>query len=839
MGDRPPTTLADVDVVDSGFNGGDPLHSATPSVRSPRRLLASLRVLDLSGDDGDAVTRLLADLGADVLKVEPPGGSPSRTQSPTLRGTSLRFALHNANKRSTMLDPFQPNDRTRLVELAGSADIVVDSGNPGQAAAYGTSCADLADRYPQLVALSVTDFGATGPRSSWRATDPVLYALSGALSRSGPTTGTPVLPPEGIASATAAVQAAWATLVAYYNRLRCGTGDYIDFARFDAVVMALDPTFGAHGQAAAGIRRPDRWRGRPKNQDAYPIYACKDGYVRICVMSPRQWRGLRRWIGEPEEFQDPKYDVVAARFAAWPQIGKLVQRLFAEQTMKELVSAGQAHGVPIAAVLSPAQILASDHFQAVGAIADAELVPGVHARVPAGYFAVDGRHSGFRAPTPPAGHDEARWLAGPAATISPRNVSRPFDGLRIIDLGVIVAGGELSRLFGDLGAEVIKVESAAYPDGLRQTRVGEAMTESFAWTHRNNLAFGVDLRSAQGKQIFSRLVVDADAVFANFKPGTLAALDFPYETLHALNRRVVLAESSAFGDTGPWSERMGYGPLVRATAGVSKLWTSHDDQDAQPGQPGQPASGSRHRFYDATTIFPDHVVGRITAIGALAALIHSERTGEGARVHVSQTEAVVNQLDARYVTDAVRAAGHADLRDDTSMHDVYPCAGDDEWCVISIRTDADWRSATAVFGLPELADDERFATGGARIAHRHELLAQVSAWTRTRPPLQVAEALQSAGIPAGQMNRPPDVLEDPQLRARKLFTDMTHPLFDHPLPAETGPAPFRHIPPAPQRPAPLPGQDTREICHKILGMSSEETERLINDGVLFASTDTA
>jgi crotonobetainyl-CoA:carnitine CoA-transferase CaiB-like acyl-CoA transferase len=825
-----------VDVVDSGFNGGDPLHSATPSLRSPRRLLASLRVLDLSGDDGDAVTRLLADLGADVLKVEPPGGSPSRTRPPTLRGTSLRFALHNANKRSTLLDPSQPNDRTRLVELAGSADIVVDSGNPGQAAAYGTSCADLADRYPQLVALSVTDFGATGPRSSWRATDPVLYALSGALSRSGPTTGTPVLPPEGIASATAAVQAAWATLVAYYNRLRCGTGDYIDFARFDAVVMALDPTFGAHGQAAAGIRRPDRWRGRPKNQDAYPIYACKDGYVRICVMSPRQWRGLRRWIGEPEEFQDPKYDVVAARFAAWSQIGKLVQRLFAGQTMKELVSAGQAHGVPIAAVLSPAQILASDHFQAVGAIADAELVPGVHARVPVGYFAVDGRHSGFRVPTPPAGRDEARWLASPAATISPRNVSRPFDGLRIIDLGVIVAGGELSRLFGDLGAEVIKVESAAYPDGLRQTRVGEAMTESFAWAHRNNLAFGVDLRSAQGKQIFSRLVADAHAVFANFKPGTLAALDFPYETLHALNRRVVLAESSAFGDTGPWSERMGYGPLVRATAGVSKLWTSHDDQDAQPGQP---ASGSRHRFYDATTIFPDHVVGRITAIGALAALIHSERTGEGARVHVSQTEAVVNQLDARYVTDAVRAAGHADLRDDTSVHDVYPCAGDDEWCVISIRADADWRSATAVFGLPELADDERFATGGARIAHRHELLAQVSAWTRTRPPLQVAEALQSAGIPAGQMNRPPDVLEDPQLRARKLFTDMTHPLFDHPLPAETGPAPFRHIPPAPQRPAPLPGQDTREICHKILGMSSEETERLINDGVLFASTDTA
>lgn len=798
-------------------------------------LLASLRVLDLSGDDGDAVTRLLADLGADVLKVEPPGGSPSRTQPPTLCGTSLRFALHNANKRSTVLDPSDRDDRIRFAELAGGADIVVDSGIPGQAEAYGTSCADLADRHRRLVALSITDFGTTGPRSSWQATDAVLYALSGSLSRSGPTTGTPVLPPDGIASATAAVQAAWAALVAYYNRLRCGVGDYIDFARFDAVVMALDPAFGAHGHAAAGTRRPNRWRGRPRNQDAYPIYPCQDGFVRICVMSPRQWHGLRRWMGEPEEFQDPKYDVIAARFAAWPQIGGLIEELFAGQTMKSLVSAGQAHGVPIAAVLSGAQILASDHFQAVGAIADAELVPGMCTNVPAGYFVVDGRHSGFRAPAPPAGSDEARWLVDRA--VVPARIAvgrRPFDGVRIIDLGIIVAGGELSRLFGDLGAEVIKVESAAYRDGLRQARVGEAMSESFAWTHRNNRAFGVDLRSVEGKRMFGRLVTDVDAVFANFKPGTLRALGFPYETLHTMNPRIVLAESSAFGDIGPWSTRMGYGPLVRATTGVTKLWTAH----GAAGLDGQ-VDGSRHQFYDATTVFPDHVVGRITAIGALAALIHRDRTGEGARVHVSQAEAVVNQLDTLYVADTLRAGGHAELRDDTSVHDIYPCAGDDEWCAISIRSDADWISATTVFGQPELAGDERFATGESRAAHRHELLEQVSAWTRTRTAVQVAEVLQAAEVPAGQMNRPPDVLEDPQLCERKLFSNMTHPLFDHPLPAETGPAPFRHIPPAPQRPAPLFGQDTREICRKVLGMSSEETERLISAGVLFAPTDAA
>jgi crotonobetainyl-CoA:carnitine CoA-transferase CaiB-like acyl-CoA transferase len=796
------------------------------------RLLDAVRVLDLSSGSADAVTRLFADLGADVLKVEPPGGDLEREELPTLAGASIPFAVHNANKRSAVLDPLVEDDCYRLLDLAAEADIVVDSGLDGLADAFGAPGADLAARHPHLVVLSITDFGAAGPRSSWRATDPVLYAMGGSLSRSGPTTGTPVLPPDGIASATAAVQAAWAALVAYYNRLRCGTGDYIDFSRFEAVVMALDPVFGAHGQAAAGDRS-GQWRGRPKNQDAYPIYPCKDGYVRLCVLTPRQWRGLRRWLGEPDDFQDPKYDDISARFAAWPEISGLIKALFAEHSMKDLVPAGQAHGVPIAAVLTPSWILGSEHFQAAGAITEAELVPGVRTSVPTGYFVVDGRRSGFRTPAPTAGQDEPYWRDNPVLVPAPSGKvgEYPFTGLRILDLGVIVAGGELSRLFGDLGAAVIKVESADYPDGLRQTRAGDAMSESFAWTHRNQLGFGVDLRSARGKDIFGRLVAEADAVFANFKPGTLTALGFPYDRLRALNPRIVLAGSSAFGNAGPWRTRMGYGPLVRAATGVTRLWTSDDPDDR--------ADSTRHAFYDATTIFPDHVVGRVTAIAALAALIHCDRTGSGAHVHISQAEVVINQLDTLYVTQAALAAGLARIRDDTSLHAVYPCAGDDEWCVISIGSDDQWRSTANLFDHPEWVDDPRFATGESRLANRGELVELVSAWTRTRTPLRIAELLQSAGVPAGPMNRPPDILEDPQLIERKLFSDMVHPLIERPLPAETGPAPFQHIPPAPQRPAPLPGQDTREICRNLLGLTIEETERLIHDRVLFASAGEA
>jgi crotonobetainyl-CoA:carnitine CoA-transferase CaiB-like acyl-CoA transferase len=761
------------------------------------RLLEAVRVLDLGGAESDAVSRLFADLGADVLKIEPPDGSPARRALPSVAGTSIPFALGNANKRNAVLDADSAADRDRLIELAGAADIVVDGGHPSGAAAFGTTCAALAEQFGHLVALSVTDFGATGPYASWRATDPVLYAMSTALSRTGPTSGTPVLPPTGIASATAAVQAAWAALAAYFYRLRCGIGEYIDFSRFEGVVQALDPPFGTEGQAAVGLKRSgELWRGRPRNQQLYPIFPCKDGYVRICLLSPRQWRGMHGWLGEPEQFADPKFDTIAARYASSRELNAAIADLVAAQTMADLVADGQRRGIPIAAVLTPADALSSPHFRAVGALADVELAPGAGVSIPVGPFVVDGEHAGYARPARSVGADEASWATRPSVVSSAAGpADRPFEGIRILDLGVIVAGGELGRLFADLGAEVIKIESAAYPDGLRQTPPGQVTSRSWALAHRNEYGLGLDLRHPSGAQLFERLVAGADAVFANFKPGTLASLGFSYERLRVLNPRIVLAESSAFGATGPWSERMGYGPLVRATTGVTWLWTS---EDAPQGS-----------FYDATTIFPDHVSARITAVATLAAVICRDRTGTGAHVHISQAEAAVNQLATAYVTEAARAA-RLPVADDTAVHTVYPCDGDDEWCVISLRDDADRASLAAVTGDTE-----------------------VSGWTRTRDKNTVAEELQGAGVPAAPMYRAVDVLADPQITLRKVFSEMTHPLLDAPMPTETGPAPYLHIAPAELRPAPMPGEHTREICQKLLALDADETDRLMAEGVLF------
>lgn len=779
-------------------------------MRGRCQLLASVRVLDIGDANSDGVSRLLADLGADVLKVEPPGGVAARAAKPSVSGVGIPFAVNNSNKRSAVLDPADAEDRARFVALVEGADLLVDGGRPGGAAAYGASCAELAARFDHLVVLEVTDFGRTGPRASWQATDSVLYAMSTALSRSGPTTGRPVLPPTGIASATAAVQAAWAGLVAYYQRLRTGRGDYVDVSRFEAVLQCLDPPFGAEGQAAVGRKgSAELWRGRPRNQQIYPTFACTDGYVRICLLSARQWRGMRAWLGEPEQFSDPRFEGIAARYAASTELNAAIANVFGPQTMDALVAEGQRRGVPIAAVLTPAEALASEHFRSIGALTDTSLAPRIPASAPAGPFVIDGHRAGIETSCPALGADEPGWLAPPrvagvAATDLPE---RPFEGLRVLDLGVIVAGGELGRLFGDLGAEVVKVESAAYPDGLRQTPPDQPMSRSWALTHRNELSLGLDLRHPDGAEVFRSLVSVVDAVFANFKPGTLAALGFSYDDLRRVNPRIVLAESSAFGATGPWSARMGYGPLVRATTGVSRLWTSNEMDDPT--------------FYDATTIFPDHVVARITAIATLGALINRDSTEAGAHVHISQAEVAVTQLATAYVAEAARTAG-LDVVDDEAIHAVYPCTGDDEWCVISVRSEDDRTVLAKVIGVAEMPSS------------KSDFMEFVSAWTATRDKAEIVDALQDAGVAAGPMNRAVDVLADPQVAGRGLYTEMVHPLFAAPMTAEAHPAPFGRIPDAPQRPAPMPGEHTRRIARDLLALAHEATERLIIEGVLFA-----
>ncbi|WP_322768034.1 CaiB/BaiF CoA-transferase family protein, partial [Frankia sp. Cr1] len=402
----------------------------------------------------------------------------------------------------------------------------------------------------------------------------------------------------------------------------------------------------------------------------------------------------------------------------------------------------------------------------------------------------------------------------------PARAHRPLQGVRVLDLGVIVVGAELGRLFADQGAEVIKIENRAFPDGSRQSRDGATMSPSFAWGHRNKLSLGLDLRSPQGVAVFKRLAATADVVLSNFKPGTMESLGLGDQSLRTINPRLIVVDSSAFGSSGPWSPRMGYGPLVRAATAITGLWRYPDVPDS---------------FSDSSTIYPDHVAARVGAVAVLATLLARRRCGIGGTVSFAQAETILTQLSAQFLCESL-APGSLAARGDVGGHDapygVYPCAGDDEWCVLTIRGDEDWRRLCRAIGRPELCDDPRLASAAGRRRHRVEVEQAVTAWTAVHPPREAMSRLQHAGVPAGMMQRVADLPDDPHLAARGFFRRLAQPQLPEPILTENGPAVFTGIADPQLRPAPLQGEHTREICAKLLGLSDCDIDALVAAGVL-------
>ncbi|KSZ60725.1 CoA-transferase [Rhodococcus pyridinivorans KG-16] len=793
--------------------------------------LQNVRVLDLTDGFGDTATRFLADLGAEVVRVELPGGSATRSAEPIRGGVSIPFALRNANKLGVTADLEVDEGRDRLRELARQADILIESMPPGYLASRGVGPADLRRINPELVAVSVTPFGQDGPYRDWAASEQILYALSGVLSRSGEPGEAPLLPPNGLVDESVGVHTAWSALLAYYDRLHTGQGQTVDISAFEVIVHGFDPGFGVQGSAAAG-RSEDFPRGRPDAANFYPVYRCADGQVRICLLARRQWRAMFEWLGEPEEFADPKYDTIPARFAASDRLNPLIDALFADYTRDQLVAEGAARGIPIGGLNTVSEVLETDHFEASGTFVDTEIAPGIEARIPSGYAKINGERAGFRFRAPRLGeHDDvvfgsAEREARPQTPAPTRAVgSRPFEGLRVLDLGVVVFGAELGRQFADNGADVIKIENSDFPDGLRQSRRKGALAASVAWGHRNRRSLGLNLRSAEGIAVFKKLAAQADIVLANFKPGTLASMGLSYEELKAINPRIVVSESSAFGSVGPWNTRLGYGPLVRAACGVSALWRYSDDSDG---------------LCDGSTVYPDHIAGQVTAVTVLAVLIDRLRTGQGAAIEVAQADTAIVQLGNQLVAEhlepgSISAPGNSDPY--AAPSGVFACAGDDEWCVVSVRDDTEWLRLCEVLGRTDLAGDPRFASAEARLANRAEVDAVLAEWLAHRSPTEAMETLQSAGVPAGAMVRLPELLTNPQLVAREAYTELEHELLPSRLPTATRVARFDTIPDWPLRPAPLPGQQTREICETVIGLDEAEIDALVRDGVLQPPAD--
>lgn len=782
----------------------------------PPTPLQGVRVIELGDHRGEAPARLLADLGAEVVKVEPPGGAASRSEAPLHDGVSLAFAMRNAGKRSVVIDAGTTRGLRRLLALLEGADIWIESTRPGELSRLGFSPESVRARNPSLVVVSITDFGQSGPYRDWVATDPVLLAMGGVLSRSGLPGREPLPPPGEMAFALTAAQAAWATLTAYWNRLETGHGDHVDFSLYEATAQAIEPAMGTVGTAqAAGY---ESTRGRPA-PGPYPIFRCRDGYVRVVLLAPRQWHAMRAWLGDPLELQAPELETIRGRALAAGRLHAAFERHFSERGKEELALEGQARGVPIAPVLTLEEVLHAEHFRARGAITHRELAPGISADVPSGLAEMDGRRLTSGRGAPGLGqHDglvrSQRSGNGSAPpSLHPAEQRGPLDGLTVLDLGVIVFGAELARLFCELGADVIKVESRAFPDGARVSPV------HFAIGHRGSRSLGVNLRSAQGIEVVKRLAARSDVLLANFKPGTLEKLGLSPELLHRVNPRLIVVNGSALGATGPWSSWMGYGPLVRCVSGLTSLWRYPDDEAS---------------FSDSTVIHPDHFAARISAIAALGALISRRRSGRGAVIGISQAETILGQLGSLLAAESLTrgsAAAAAEVSRRAAPWGLYPCAGEDEWCAVTVRDDEDWRRLRTAIGDPGWAANDAFAHAAGRAAGRPEIDARLSAWTRTLPPREVAELLQRAGIPAGFMQRPDEYERDPQFVARGFLRTFEQPGLA-PMRIENAPFRSERIPAPPIAPAPDAGAHTREICAQLLEMDDDAIDRLLEAGAL-------
>ncbi|MGD0120120.1 MAG: CoA transferase, partial [Candidatus Binatus sp.] len=588
------------------------------------RPLAGVRVIDQADENGELCGRLLADLGAEVIRVEPPGGATSRRMPPFHDDASLYFAVRNLGKKSVAFDVDSADGRRRLDDLLDAADVWIDSHRGGD-----LNHREVLERHPGLIITSITAFGLTGPYRDYAATDAVLVAMSGLLFRSGVPGKPPLLPPGAIAYDIAGTTAAFATAAALWDRAKTGRGQHLDVSVMEAAAQTSDwalPNF-----SASKARGGSYYELRSGSAPVYTMYPCADGYVRLIILNRRQWRAMRAWLGEPEVLQPDHFDHLLGRMSIQTDIlDPLYAEFFKDKTKVELAREAQRRGLAMTPVLSPDEVLAADHFAARNTFRNAEVADDVTGRAADGFFILDGRRLGFTGRAPNVGEHNRDTLApiaksAPAANAAQRG--RPFAGLRVLDFGIGGVGVEAGRLLAEYGADVIKIETRAHPDFIRAI-FGTEMNPSFASSSRCKRSFGVNLRTERGLAIIKQLIAVSDLVIENSSTGTMEKIGLGFEQMREINRRIVLASSQLMGATGPWKDWIGFGPNSRTAGAMTWLWNFPEG-----GMP--PGSGAIH---------PDHLAGRVLALGAVATLLARERDGVGGHLEVAQVEVIIGLL---------------------------------------------------------------------------------------------------------------------------------------------------------------------------------------------------
>jgi crotonobetainyl-CoA:carnitine CoA-transferase CaiB-like acyl-CoA transferase len=816
-------------------------------------MLGDYRVLDLCGARGMLCGQLLADLGADVILVEPPGGAAARGTGPFLGDVesperSLEFLAFNRNKRSLALDLDTPEGRAELRALAGGADFVIESEAPGAMARRGLGYAELAAENPGLIYVSITPFGQQGPKAQWAESDLIVMAAGGPLALGGEKDRPPVRLSVPQAWCHAATDAALGALVALNERLRSGRGQHVDVSAQQSVTACTQGNILA---SAVGATPATRAAGGLQIGDVQLrlIYPAKDGYVTIThvfgsTIGPITARLM-------EFVHDSGFCDAATRDKDWVAYGTLlasgaepieeferVKRCVADCTRSkskaELLQAALDRRLLIAPVATLADVAENEqlaercYFQEHVYEAEGRTLrhPGPFAK-----FAASPIRYRRRAPRIGEHGDEirsepARPRREGGAPAPPADPAAPLAGLKIVDFMWALAGPAATRALADFGATIVRVESSTRLDVCRTLHPFQGGSEAggteksalFHTTNAGKLMLTLDLTKPEGRAVALDLVRWADVVTESFSPRGMRGLGLDYEQLRAINPELIMLSTCLMGQTGPLSQFAGFGNLAAAICGFYEIAGWPDRDPAGP--------------YGAYT---DYMSPRYNAIAVLAALEHRRRTGRGQHIDLSQAEAALHFLGGALLDHLANDRTATRIGNDDAMyapHGVYPAVGEDRWIAIAVLGDAEWRALCEAAARPELASDPRYASSAARLTRRRELDALVAGFTRSRDAFALQEQLQARGVAAHVVQNSPELVADPQLLHRGHFLSLPHEQAGVPTVIESARFRLSRTPACVDASAPTFGRDSEHVLRTILGYDDERIAELAIAGAL-------
>jgi crotonobetainyl-CoA:carnitine CoA-transferase CaiB-like acyl-CoA transferase len=769
--------------------------------------LEEVRVLGLTDDSGRFATKLLAEAGADVLEI---ATAPS-TIDPDDRHL-LDWWFDN-RKRRLALDLDSERGQETFRKLASTADILIETASPGRLDRLRADYEDLRQLNTQLVHVSLTAFGRTGPHARWKANDLVSAALGGVLS----VTGLPDSPLNGWGWQTyntAGFFAAISALAALHEARRSGVGQHIDLSRHQAVVACTEQVLmqwffhnRPFPEAIAPRQASLHWSA------AYDVMACRTGHVMVsptptssipALMDLMESDGMIGNLREADLTDPARLVEILAGF-----MGQL--RLWAAtKDAHELFLQGQERHLCFGEVLTVAESVQAPQLRERGFFREAPDEGGA--------VTVLGpltQMSGTPAPPPAAPEDVsaeaalAAWAKrGTVRSLAGTPGKRPLEGVRVLDFTWVLAGPYATRILGDLGADVVKIQTEARSQGAN----GPAFPYFVMW-NRNKRGVTLDMKHPRASEVFRRLIEQADVVVENFSAGVLDRWSISYEQARQWNPNIIYLGMSGCGKSGPWKDFVTFAPSVQALSGITYLTNPPGRRDIGYG-----------------FALTDHLSGLAGALAVTEALEARRRTGAGQFIDLSQLEVAAYLVGPAYVQYLNTGAdpvpvGNADPFADNVPNDVYRCR-DGEWLAVAATSDDEWTALAGVIGC----SDEQFGTLAGRRQARAAVDAAVARWASEQDAHEAMSILQAAGVPAGAVQNARDLCErDPQLSARDWLREVESPLLGPHL-LDRFPAEFSASELSYQR-TPLLGEHNFEVYEELLGMSEAEVAEAIGDGL--------